>query len=81
MRTSASLYEILKEQYGIEPIRAESVFETTMPEERDMRLLQISPGVPLLLVRSIARDQFGGIVEYCETRMRGDIGSMVVNFE
>jgi GntR family transcriptional regulator, phosphonate transport system regulatory protein len=81
MSASSSLYQLLKEQFGIEPSRSESVFETVMPDERDMRLLQIAPGVPLLLVRSIARDQFGDIVEYCETRMRGDIGSMVVNFE
>ena len=80
MSTSSSLYEILKEQFGIEPSRSESVFETVMPDERDMRLLQIASGVPLLHVRSIARDQYGSIVEYCETRMRGDIGSMVVSF-
>jgi len=81
MGTSSSLYALLREQFGIEASRAESVFETIMPEERDMDLLQIPADVPLLLVRSIARDQYGGIVEYCETRMRGDIGSMVVNFE
>jgi len=81
MNTSASLYELLREQFGIEPSRAESVFETVMPDERDMQLLQITSTVPLLLVKSIARDQFGRIVEYCETRMRGDIGSMVITFE
>jgi GntR family phosphonate transport system transcriptional regulator len=81
MSSSSSLYEILKEQFGIDPSRSESVFESVMPGERDMRLLQIAPGVPLLQVRSIARDQYGSIVEYCETRMRGDIGSMVVSFE
>jgi phosphonate metabolism transcriptional regulator PhnF len=81
MKSSSSLYGVLKEQFGIEPSRSESVFETVMPDERDMRLLQIAPGVPLLLVRSTARDQYGDICEYCETRMRGDIGSMVVDFE
>lgn len=81
MKSSSSLYGVLKEQFGVEPSRAESVFETVMPDEWDMRLLQIAPGVPLLLVRSPARDQHGDIVEYCETRMRGDIGSMVVSFE
>ena len=81
MSSSSSLYELLKERFGIEPSRSESVFETVMPDERHMRLLQISPGVPLLLVRSIARDQYGEIVEYCETRMRGDIGCMVINFD
>jgi phosphonate metabolism transcriptional regulator PhnF len=81
MGTSSSLYGLLREQFGIEPSRSESVFETIMPDERAMQLLQIPPGVPLLLVRSIARDQHGAIIEYCETRMRGDIGSMVVNFD
>lgn len=81
MGAASSLYQLLREQFGIEPSRSESVFETVMPDERDMRLLRIAATVPLLLVRSIARDQHGGIVEYCETRMRGDIGSMVINFE
>lgn len=81
MSVFSSLYGVLKECFGIEASRSESVFETVMPEEREMRLLQIPSSVPLLLVRSIARDQYGNIVEYCETRMRGDIGSMVVNFE
>jgi len=81
MGASSSLYKLLREQFGIEPSRSESVFETVMPDERHMRFLQISPGVPLLLVRSTARDQYGNIVEYCETRMRGDIGCMVINFE
>jgi phosphonate metabolism transcriptional regulator PhnF len=78
---SFSLYELLREQYGVEPSRAESVFETLMPEDEDLRLLQLSPGTPLLLSKSIAKDQYGNIIEYCETRMRGDIGSIVINFE
>ena len=81
MKVSSSLYQLLDEHFGVEPTRSESIFETVMPEERDMRLLQISPGVPLLLVKSLSRDQHGSNVEYCETRMRGDIGSMVINFD
>jgi phosphonate metabolism transcriptional regulator PhnF len=81
MGGSSSLYELLRDQFGIEASRSESVFETVMPGERETRLLQITQGVPLLLVRSVARDQNGKIVEYCETLMRGDIGSMAVNFE
>jgi GntR family phosphonate transport system transcriptional regulator len=77
---SFSLYALLKEHYGIEASRSESVFETVMPNDREIHHLKISPSVPLLLVRSIARDQFGRKVEYCVTRMRGDIGSMVVAF-
>jgi phosphonate metabolism transcriptional regulator PhnF len=78
---SYSLYELLREQYGVEPSRAESVFETVMPEGEDVRLLQIANEVPLLVSRSIAKDQYGNVIEYCETRMRGDIGSVVINFE
>lgn len=78
---SFSLYELLREQYGVEPSRTESVFETLMPEDEDLRLLQLPTGAPLLLSKSIAKDQYGNIIEYCETRMRGDIGSIVVNFE
>ena len=81
MSASSSLYEVLRKQFGIEPNRTESIFEAVMPEERDMQFLRIKPCVPLLLVRSIVHDQNGSIVEYCETRMRGDIGSMSVNFE
>ena len=81
MGNALSLYQLLKEHFGVEASRCESVFETVMPDERDMHLLQIPSSVPLLLVRSSARDQNGSIVEYCETRMRGDIGSVVVNFE
>jgi len=81
MSSSSSLYEMLREQFGVEPSRSESLFETVMPEEDDLRLLQISTGVPLLLAKSIAKDQYGSVIEYCETRMRGDIGSIVINFE
>jgi phosphonate metabolism transcriptional regulator PhnF len=81
MKESSSLYRVLNEHFCVEPTRSESIFEAVIPEERDMRLLQIGPGVPLLLVRSLSRDQQGSIVEYCVTRMRGDIGSMVINFD
>jgi DNA-binding GntR family transcriptional regulator len=78
---SFSLYGLLKEHYGVEVNRSESIFETVMPNDREIHHFGISPSVPLMLVRSIARDQHGSEVEYCVTRMRGDIGRMVVNFE
>jgi phosphonate metabolism transcriptional regulator PhnF len=78
---SFSLYALLKEHYGIEAHRSESIFETVMPNDREIHHFGISPSVPLMLVRSVARDQVGCVVEYCVTRMRGDIGRMVVNFE
>lgn len=75
-----SLYDLLKKHYGVEATRISSVFEVTMPESPDMDILQISPKIPLLIVKSIAKDQNGEIVEYCITKFRGDIFSLVVNF-
>jgi len=80
MHGAASLYALLKEAFGIEATRSESVFEAVLPGERERHLLQIPAEVPLLLVRSVGRDQDGRVIEYCETYMRGDLGSMVVNF-
>ncbi|MCX7914064.1 MAG: phosphonate metabolism transcriptional regulator PhnF [Thermodesulfovibrionales bacterium] len=70
---SFSLYEILKRHYGVEVIRSSSQFEVSLPDKSDIEILQISPQVPLLIVKSIAKDQGGEIVEYCITKFRGDM--------
>ena len=75
-----SLYALLREVYGIEASRSSSVFEVTLPENRDLELLQISRNVPLLTTRSLAVDQDQRPIEYCVSRMRGDLGSIVVDF-
>ncbi len=75
-----SLYDLLKKHYDVEVTRISSVFEVTMPESPDMETLQISPQIPLLIVKSIAKDQNGEIVEYCITKFRGDICSLAVDF-
>lgn len=80
IRGSFSLYGLLKEHYGIEPSRYESVFEVAMPDCREQDLLQISQKNPLLLVKSLAKDQHFNTVEYVISRMRGDIGSISINF-
>lgn len=78
--SSFSLYALLKEQYNVEAQRSESVFEVIMPDSHELRYLDVSPSIPLLLVRSTARDQHDTIIEYCMTRMRGDLASVTVNF-
>lgn len=80
IRGNFSLHELLKKHYGVEATRASSTFEVSMPETSDMDILQISPKIPLLVVKSIAKDQDGGYVEYCITKFRGDICSISVDF-
>lgn len=75
-----SLYALLRQFYGIEVSRQASIFEVTLPETRDAELLQIPLSVPLLTTRSLAVDQTQQPVEYCVSHMRGDMGSIVVDF-
>ncbi len=61
-------------------MRTSSTFEVSMPENTDMDILQISPKIPLLVVKSTAKDQNREVVEYCITKFRGDICSIAVDF-
>ncbi|MCL4476200.1 MAG: phosphonate metabolism transcriptional regulator PhnF [Nitrospirae bacterium] len=80
IKGSFSLYELLKKHYDVEATRTSSSFEVSMPENSYMDILQISPKIPLLVVKSIAKDQNGEFVEYCITKFRGDICSIAVDF-
>lgn len=75
-----SLYGLMRENYGIEVSRQSSVFEVTLPENRAAELLKIPINVPLLTTSSLAVDQKQRPVEYCVSHMRGDMGSIVVDF-
>lgn len=75
-----SLYDLLKKHYNVEATRISSSFEVSIPENSDMDILQISPRIPLLVAKSIAKDQNGEVVEYCITKFRGDICIITVNF-
>jgi phosphonate metabolism transcriptional regulator PhnF len=80
IKGSFSLYDLLKKYYDVEATRTSSTFEVSMPENSDMDILQISPKIPLLVVKSAAKDQNGEAVEYCITKFRGDICSIAVDF-
>jgi DNA-binding GntR family transcriptional regulator len=77
---SFSLYQLLEEQYGIEATRKSSRFEVSIPDDKDMENLQISPKTPLLVVKSLSESQDGDIVEYCLSKFRGDLCSITVDF-
>lgn len=80
IRGNFSLYELLKKHYNIEATRTSSSFEVSMPENSDMDILQISLKIPLLVVKSTAKDQNREVVEYYITKFRGDICSIAVDF-
>lgn len=77
---SFSLYQLLREHYEVEASRDSSVFEVTMPGDREVGLMMVPRNVPLLVVKSLATDQQGEPVEYCVSRMRGDLGSISIEF-
>ncbi len=77
---SFSLYALLKEHYQVEPLRQESLIETSLPNSREVQLLQISARHPLLIIRSTAWDNNFCPVEYVVTRTRGDLGCLAINF-
>lgn len=79
LKGSFSLYQILWDQFGVEARRASSTFEVAMPESFDQEILQLSPKTPLLIVKSLAKDQDDNIVEYCITKFRGDYCSITVD--
>lgn len=80
INSSFSLYGLLKKHYGVDATRTSSTFEVSMPESSDMDKLKISSKLPLLVVKSISKDQKGGVVEYCITKFRGDMCSISLEF-
>ncbi|MDZ8109890.1 MAG: phosphonate metabolism transcriptional regulator PhnF [Nostoc sp. DedQUE12a] len=69
---SQSLYSLLRNQYGVEPRRTRTQIETQAAYKEEAKLLNISPGAPLLTTKSQVRDQHNFLFEYTVTHFRGD---------
>jgi GntR family transcriptional regulator len=67
-----SLYETLREDYGIQLTEAEETIETVLADPHDARLLDVDPGLPLLLLSRHAIDSTGQPVEWAQSWYRGD---------
>lgn len=67
-----SLYKLLEEQYGVVAVRALQTIEVGMPNEREIDLLQLNPGVPVLLIKRITFDAEGVPFEYVKATYAGD---------
>lgn len=78
---SFSLYKLLQENYAVSGItRTSSVFEVGIPGREEISVLQISKTIPLMIVKSRAKDANETMVEFCVSRFRGDMASLEVTF-
>jgi GntR family phosphonate transport system transcriptional regulator len=77
---SFSLYQVLAQHFGVEARRASSTFEVELPGKVEMEMLRLSPTIPLLIVKSVARDRQGTVVEFCSSKFRGDFCSLTMDF-
>jgi GntR family transcriptional regulator len=68
----ASLYETLRTGYGIQLAEAEETIETVLADPHDALLLDVDPGIPLLLLSRHAIDSTGQPVEWAQSWYRGD---------
>lgn len=67
-----SLYQTLREAYGMELGRAEDVVETALASPRQATLLQVDVGAPLLAVSRTAYDREDRPFEFTRSVFRGD---------
>jgi GntR family transcriptional regulator len=72
LRAGESLYRVLRDAYGVEPVTAEETIETGSASPRDAELLGTETGTPVLLLsrHSFAAD--GTPVEWVQSCYRGD---------
>lgn len=70
--TGRSLYQLLRERYQVVPERAVQSLEAVLAGAHEAHHLGLSEGAPLLLLRRIARDAAGTVIEYVRSHYRGD---------
>lgn len=67
-----SLYDALREEYGVEPGRAEQTIETAALSPQDAALLGADTGLPVLLLSRHTFDTHGRPFEWVRAVYRGD---------
>jgi GntR family transcriptional regulator len=67
-----SLYQILRERYGVRLVRATQSLEAVPADERQAEILHVREGSPLMLMERVSRDQHGRPVEMVRSYYRGD---------
>jgi GntR family transcriptional regulator len=69
---SGSIYALMREHYGLEPVRAIERLEPVVARAHEAKALKIDAGAPLMLVERTAYAADGTPVEFARDRHRGD---------
>lgn len=73
-----SLYRLMRDDYGIEPVNAVQRLEPVLAKQRHAEVLGVAPASALMLVHRVARCAAGIPVELARDRHRGDRARFVV---
>jgi GntR family transcriptional regulator len=77
----ASLYDTLKERWGVEPKKISATAMAALPTPEEAILLGIEPSQPCMVVNSRQRDAGGAVVETGRSIYRGDLYDLDVSYE
>lgn len=75
----ASLYGVLRTQFGLMPTRAEQSLAAATADMQTARTLQVKQGAAVLRLTRLTRDQDGRAFEFVRSVYRGDFFVMKVN--
>lgn len=81
VESGASLYEVLREHYGLELGHAEETIETALASPEEAELLRSEVGLPMLLLTRHSFDADGRPVEWARAIYRGDRYKLVARLE
>jgi GntR family transcriptional regulator len=70
--TDRSLYQVLRDEYGIRPAGGSRSIEAEALPADDARHLGVAPGLPALRIESVSRTADGAVFEYFSAIYRGD---------
>jgi GntR family transcriptional regulator len=72
IRRRQSLYEVLRDAYGVVPVSAEELIATAPASPREAALLGTETGAPMLVLGRHSRDARGEPIEWVTSWYRGD---------
>jgi GntR family transcriptional regulator len=72
LRKTSSLYRVLSEVYGTEPVDADETIETAAASPREAELLNTDTGSPMLVLGRHSFDSDGHPIEWVHSWYRGD---------
>ncbi|NLJ38296.1 MAG: GntR family transcriptional regulator [Candidatus Atribacteria bacterium] len=76
--TDKSLYRTLFEKYHLRAFRAEITLEATVADNLDSKVLEIPEGAPVIFMKNITFTPENTIMDYFQSRFRGDKGKIKV---